>query len=253
MTGSNSGNLKATVYLKIFILPIALLSMFNFAIGQSIEKKYLLGQFDESKDKRFVKIEDQHARGSAVGKFLRKESYLAFVKMAGAAKIEGVELVIISATRNFDSQKIIWENKWEGRTPVQGKNLTTIKNLEERAKLILLYSSMPSTSRHHWGTDMDLNSLENSYFASGEGLRVYQWLQSHAAEYGFCQPYTSKADGRAGYEEEKWHWSYLPLSKELLKEYVKSVGYSDIKNFKGSEAARSIKAIENYVQGIGCK
>ena len=100
---------------------------------------------------------------------------------------------------------------------------------------------------------MDLNSLENSYFASGEGLRVYQWLQSHAAEYGFCQPYTSKVDGRTGYEEEKWHWSYLPLSKELLKEYVKSVGYSDIKNFKGSEAARSIKAIENYVQGIGCK
>ena len=65
--------MKATVYFKFFILSIALLSMFNFAIGQSIEKKYLLGQFDESKDKRFVKIEDQHARGSAAGKFLVAE------------------------------------------------------------------------------------------------------------------------------------------------------------------------------------
>jgi zinc D-Ala-D-Ala carboxypeptidase len=218
-----------------------------------VEKKYLLGQFDESKDSRFVKLDDSHTKGSAVGKYLRKESYEAFVKMATAAKQEGLNLFIISATRNFDAQKTIWENKWEGRTKVEGKNLTTIKDLKERARLILLYSSMPGTSRHHWGTDMDLNSLENAYFASGEGLKIYQWLTSHAAEYGFCLPYTSKVNGRTGYEEEKWHWSYMPLSKILLEEYKKTINYSDITGFKGSEVAKSIKAIENYVQGIGCR
>jgi zinc D-Ala-D-Ala carboxypeptidase len=217
------------------------------------DKKYLLGKFDESKDARFVKLDDAHAKGSALGKYLRKETYEAFVKMAMAARQEGVNLFIISATRNFEAQKGIWENKWEGRTLVQGKNLTTVSNLQERAKLILLYSSMPSTSRHHWGTDMDLNSLENSYFASGEGLKIYQWLTTHAANFGFCQPYTSKTSGRTGYEEEKWHWSYLPLSKTLLDDYEKTINYSDIKGFKGSEVAKSIKAIENYVQGIGCK
>ncbi|MFM7430008.1 MAG: M15 family metallopeptidase [Flammeovirgaceae bacterium] len=232
---------------------LLLLLSIKVANGQTVDKKYLLGQFDETKDSRFVKIDSQYARGSAVGKFLRKESYEAFVKMANAAKKEDVILFIISATRNFTSQKSIWENKWNGKTPVEGKNLTTISDLPERAKMILLYSSMPTTSRHHWGTDMDLNSLDNSYFASGEGLKIYQWLQIHAAEFDFCQPYTSKATGRSGYEEEKWHWSYLPLSKELLKEYKKQIRYADISGFKGSEVAKKLKVIDSYVDGVACK
>lgn len=239
--------------IKIGLLSIVFLSTVNLVFGQSSEKEYLLGRFDETNDARFVRLSEAYARGSAVGKYLRKETYEAFVKMAGAAQKEGVNLFIISATRNYESQKTIWENKWEGRTLVEGKNLTTISDLSERARMILLYSSMPGTSRHHWGTDMDLNALENSYFESGEGLKIYQWLVAHAAEYGFCQPYTSKAQGRTGYEEEKWHWSYLPLSSELLKKYVKTVRYSDIKGFKGSEIAKSIKAIDKYVQGVSCK
>ena len=33
---------------------------------------------------------------------------------------------------------------------------------------------MPSTSRHHWGTDLDLNNLNNSYFTSGKGKKIYK-------------------------------------------------------------------------------
>ena len=238
--------------IKIFFYCFVLFSP-SIMLSQDVDKNYLLGKFDESKDVRFVKLGDEFARGSAQGKYLRKEAYEAFVKMASAANQDGITLFIISATRNFEAQKRIWENKWEGRTLVEGQNLTEVTDLKKRAKLILLYSSMPGTSRHHWGTDMDLNSLENSYFDSGEGLKIYQWLTTHAAKFGFCQPYTSKAAGRTGYEEEKWHWSYWPLSKELLSAYVKSVYYSDIKGFKGSKTAKSINAIEKYVQGIGCK
>jgi zinc D-Ala-D-Ala carboxypeptidase len=230
-----------------------LLINLSAAVSQEGDKKYLLGLFDETKDVRFIRLGDEYAKGSAVGKFLRKETYEAFVKMTEAAEKDGVNLFIISATRNFEAQKAIWENKWEGRTLVEGKNLTTISDLSERARMILLYSSMPGTSRHHWGTDMDLNALENSYFESGEGLKIYQWLITNAPSFGFCQAYTSKAQGRTGYEEEKWHWSYLPLSSELLKKYVKTVRYSDIKGFKGSEVAKSIKAIDKYVQGVSCK
>lgn len=236
-----------------FVLSIAFLPTVNCSQAQPISKAYLLGQFDETNDSRFVKIDSQYARGSAVGKFLRKESYEAFAKMAQAAKKDGVILFIISATRNFTSQKVIWENKWDGKTPVEGKNLTTIADLPERAKMILLYSSMPGTSRHHWGTDMDLNSLDNSYFASGEGLKIYQWLHAHASAFGFCQPYTSKVTGRTGYEEEKWHWSYLQLSKELLKEYKKQIRYTDITGFKGSEVAKKLTVIDSYVDGVACK
>jgi hypothetical protein len=232
---------------------IRILFCFLLLIQDSIDKNYLLGRFDPAMDSRFIKLDSAVARGSAFNGYLRKETLEAFQKMADAAKREGIHLVIISATRNFDAQKKIWENKWSGKTKVEGKDLTTISDLKERARLIMLYSSMPGTSRHHWGTDMDLNSLENSYFEKGKGKKIYDWLIAHASEYGFCQPYSNKASGRSGYEEEKWHWSYLPLSKIFLRQYLTEISYSDINGFAGSEAAKSIGSIENYVNGVNCK
>ncbi len=233
-----------------------LFSVFLFfatALAQNpVEKNYLLGRFDPAFDPRFVSLPAAYAQGSALNGFLRKETFEAFQKMAEAAKKDGVNLIIISATRNFDSQKRIWENKWNGKTKVEGKDLTSVADLKKRARLILLFSSMPGTSRHHWGTDMDLNALDNLYFSSGEGLKIYQWLTTHASEYDFCQPYSAKIDGRTGYEEEKWHWSYLPLSRLFLEEYKKQISYSDIKGFDGSETAEPLQIIDNYVRGVAC-
>jgi len=216
------------------------------------EKNYLLGHFDPSLDSRFIHLTSAYAQGIALNSFLRKETFEAFRRMAEAAKTDGIDLFIISATRNFDSQKNIWENKWNGKTKVGGKDLTTILDLQERARLILSYSAMPGTSRHHWGTDMDLNSLDINYFSAGEGLKIYQWLTRHASEYGFCQVYSSKINGRSGYEEEKWHWSYFPLSKGFLEAYQKEITYSDIRGFSGSETAESLQIIDKYVKGVAC-
>ena len=184
--------------------------------------------------------------------YLRKETIAAFVKMYDAAKKEGVNLKIISATRNFSEQKSIWEAKWNGSRLVNGKNLSqTIKDPVERAKIILRYSSMPGTSRHHWGTDMDLNSLENSYFNSAEGKKIYEWLKKNAAAFGFCQPYSMKNETRLnGYEEEKWHWSYIPLSSVILKEYLQKIKPENITGFAGAETAGKLNIIEHYVKGV---
>jgi D-alanyl-D-alanine carboxypeptidase len=236
--------------MNIHYFILFLISSFN---QTAVEKNYLLGRFDPSINSEFVQLTSTYAQGSALGGFLRKETFEAFQKMASSAKKDDVDLFIISATRNFDSQKKIWENKWNGKTKVEEKNLTTIADLKERARLILLYSSMPGTSRHHWGTDMDLNSLNNDYFSNGKGLKVHQWLTAHASEFGFCQPYTSKATGRTGYEEEQWHWSYLPLSKLFLEEYKKQISYSDITGFEGSDQALSLQIINNYVDGVACR
>ncbi len=51
---------------------------------------------------------------------------------------------------------------------------------------------MPGTSRHHWGTEIDLNALNNKWFENGKGLKVYQLAYKNAAQYGFHQPYTAK-------------------------------------------------------------
>jgi len=108
---------------------------------------------------------------------------------------------------------------------------------------------MPGSSRHHWGTDMDLNDLNNpSFEKGGKYEKVYKWLEDHAAEYQFGQPYTA---GRpSGYQEEKWHWSYLPLSKKFLAIYRQNLSEKDIQGFRGAETATEIGIVKNYVLGI---
>lgn len=109
---------------------------------------------------------------------------------------------------------------------------------------------MPSSSRHHWGTDIDINNLNNSYFSSGKGLKEYNWLVENASKFGFYQPYTCKENERNGYNEEKWHWYYLPLSKLDLAYYNQQITYKDITDFEGAEFAQKIDIVKNYVNGI---
>ena len=56
-----------------------------------------------------------------------------------------------------------------------------------------------------------------------------------------------------GYNEEKWHWSYMPIAKQLLEDYRKLINYSDIKGFSASEFSQELNIIEKYVFGIECE
>lgn len=205
------------------------------------DKEELLGLFDPAMHPDFVVIEPAYTSKKSIS--LRKEVYQAFVAMHQAAKKDGINLVILSATRNFDYQKSIWERKW--KDPANSK-----LNPQDRAKVILKYSSMPGSSRHHWGTDIDMNSLSPSYFSSGKGAKEYEWLRKNAGSFGFVQTYTSKSSGRTGYEEEQWHWSYIPLAGSMLEAYNNVITYADFKGFLGAETAAEMRMIEDYVNGV---
>ena len=210
-----------------------------------VSADYLLGKFEPAGHPDFASVGKPYS--DKPGMMLRREAFEAFKKMFKAAEKEGVVLKIISSTRNFDRQKEIWEGKWTRFA----KDAPVAK---DRALKILEYSSMPGSSRHHWGTDVDLNDLNNpSFEKGGKHEKVYAWLSVHAHEYGFCQPYTA---GRpSGYHEEKWHWTYTPLSKPLLEQYKNTLSDADIKGFKGAETAVEIDIVKNYVLGINaaCK
>ena len=221
----------------------------------TITTAHLMGKFDPLKDEDFIEIDIAYA--DRPGQFLHKETYKSFIKMHQAAKKEGIDLIIKSATRNFFAQKNIWEGKWNGKRLLEGnENAAKVYPEEKRRALkILEYSSMPGTSRHHWGTDIDLNAFVNSYFEKGKGKKEYDWLVRHAKDYGFCQPYTPKgADRPDGYNEEKWHWSYMPIAKKLTAQAKKELGDDMIGGFDGATAAREIGVVEKYVLGInqGC-
>ena len=65
-------------------------------------------------------------------------------------------------------------------------------------------------------------------------------VTANASRYGFARPYTAGRSG--GYEEEKWHWSYLPLSRKFLAGWMNVFGgrpdlLSEEGRFEGSSVA----------------
>ena len=219
------------------------------AADWSIE--YLTGHFEPANHPDFIAIEPGYASGN--GMYLRRDAYEAFKKMHVAAKKEGIKLVIISATRNFEKQKSIWEAKWSGeRILSSGENAATAyPDPQQRALKIMEYSAMPGASRHHWGTDIDLNNLSDQWFVKGPGKTIYNWLSKHAGEYGFCQPYSPKGANRPdGYNEEKWHWSYVPIARQLTETARKQLGNDQLKGFSGAETAKQIDVVKKYVLGV---
>ena len=251
-----------TLSIKLTILLLSVVAIFQtttyanssdvtFNPEAAVSDRFLMGQFSASKRNDFVRINKRYASRS--GMYLQKLPYDAFKAMHAEAKQSGITLKILSASRSFYHQKSIWEAKWNGKRRVGGiRNIKrTIKDPIKRAQKILEYSSMPGSSRHHWGTEVDLNAFNNSYFQKGQGKKVYNWLVKNAPRYGFCQPYTQKNASRPhGYNEEKWHWSFKPLAANYTRQAQLRLNDNIFNGFDGSKTATRIGIINRYVLGI---
>jgi len=180
------------------------------------EREFLIGQFEFSKHPDFINIKQIGVPVKRNDLFLQKEVAEQLLKLYQQLKkdLPNAEFWVTSATRNYWHQKQIWENKWN-QYQKQYKN-----DPQQIATKILEYSSMPATSRHHWGTDFDINILDNSYYERGNGKMIYEWLKKNAKKYGFCMPYNENRN--TGYRLEKWHWSYYKLAKIYQQKWNES-------------------------------
>ena len=93
-------------------------------------------------------IEDSHLSTFETHKLTPKTA-AAFSAMQAAALKDGIDIQLVSAHRSFERQQYIWEDKFvrytaEGLSP------------EAAIARIIKYSTIPGTSRHHWGTDIDI-------------------------------------------------------------------------------------------------
>jgi len=155
---------------------------------------------------------------------MHKEAKKAFLKMKEEAAKENINIEVVSAYRNFQRQKEIYEGKYKRYT---GQGLAPI----DAIKKIIEYSTIPGTSRHHWGTDIDIidgnakprpeSVLQASNF-HGKGVfcKLKEWLNANAHSFGFYEVYTNNAN-RKGFKYEPWHFSYAAVSKPMLEEYIK--------------------------------
>ena len=73
-------------------------------------KKFLMGKFKVNEHAKFVLVDKKYHNKREL--YLQKEVLGAFIEMHKSAKKDGINLTIISGTRDFYSQKRIWERKF---------------------------------------------------------------------------------------------------------------------------------------------
>ncbi len=155
---------------------------------------------------------------------LREEAFESFLEMKKAAYSDGFDIKIVSSYRDYYRQRSIWERKYLRFTEEQG--MAPLDAIDK----IIEYSTIPGTSRHHWGTDIDIIDgypkvngdvlVPEKFEADGpyEGLKL--WMDEHSEKYGFYLTYTNNPR-RRGFKYEPWHYSYAPISISMLTAYRK--------------------------------
>lgn len=217
---------RKTVIKKTILITIILISLFQFSHAQNtISSEQLIGK---GNPKLFGN-----------GYKLREAAYLSFKKMQAEALKSNIEIGAVSSYRSFSHQKRIWERKFNSN---KSNGLSTTENI----KKIIEYSTIPGTSRHHWGTDIDIYQtnvkqprgllLESNFHNNGAFCKLKEWMDIHAKDFGFHLVYTNLPN-RKGFKYEPWHYSYKPLSSQYLKDYKKLDIANILKNDKllGSE------------------
>lgn len=120
---------------------------------------------------------------------------------------------------------------------------------KDRLDIILKFSALPGTSRHHWGTEVDLNSTTVTDWKPGKKDSLADldtWLQANAPKAGLIQSYTAGRKG--GYSEEPWHYSYAPIAMGLRERYNKEVNLDkDVRDKITAEFTKRAKAAKQTI------
>ncbi|WOI22750.1 M15 family metallopeptidase [Nonlabens ulvanivorans] len=189
---------------------------------------------------------------------LESDAQSAFNKMRAAALKDGIDLKIVSGYRSFNRQRQIWNRKYK---KYAAQSLAPDAIFDK----IVEYSTVPGTSRHHWGTDMDIIDqgasysgdvlVPNKFHGEGPFCKMKDWMEQHAATYGFELVYTLN-ENRTGFKYEPWHYSYAPLSRKLLKEYLSETDFliflrsQDILGMEKISDERLLRYYNEHIKGV---
>lgn len=175
-------------------------------------------------------LTSDHMVRTASGALMDERAAEALCKLQSRADQAGFKLSIASAFRSYERQLTIFNAKWCGDRPVLDDNNTILirEDHTDEAWLhrILRFSALPGTSRHHWGTDVDvfdpslvpegysLQLTPSEYREGGIFESLTQWLDGLIANddcEGFYRPYDRD---RGGVSEEPWHLSFSPVASK---------------------------------------
>ena len=174
-------------------------------------------------------LDESHLEMALDAPRLMPEVRAAFDRLASDARAAGFEPEVASAYRSFDRQRSIWNAKLAGERAVlddadQPVPMSALSALEQ-IHAVLRFSALPGTSRHHWGTDLDV--FDRSAMPEGYELQLcmaevceggifddfHCWLDERidsGESHGFFRPYDRD---RGGVSPERWHLSYAPAAQ----------------------------------------
>ncbi|MEZ5572294.1 MAG: M15 family metallopeptidase [Halioglobus sp.] len=180
-------------------------------------------------------LDDSHLVTLPDGHRLQADAARAFAALQRDASRAGFELAIASSFRSFSRQLAIWNAKVSGARPVYDDYGREVDMAQlqpvQQLHAILRFSALPGTSRHHWGTDLDVYDAAvvppgyqvqlslQEVVAGGIFDPLHNWLDARMAageSHGFYRPYN---EDRGGVAPERWHLSYAPRSVQCATQF----------------------------------
>lgn len=117
--------------------------------------------------------------------------------MAQAARNAGAPLRVVSAFRNWRTQKRLYRREVE----LYG---------EDRARLTV---ARPGHSEHQLGTTIDFGSggtkLKGWHYSDWADTATGSWIKKNGWKYGFVMSYPRRKRSVTCYRYEPWHWRYV--------------------------------------------
>ena len=130
------------------------------------------------------------ARYAPSGGSLAPAAAAAFMRMADAAREDGITLYSVSAYRSYSYQDSLYRRY----TAQDGVEADT-------------YSARPGFSEHQTGLALDINTASRS--AHFETTATYRWLIENCWRYGFILRYPEGREDITGFCFEPWHYRFV--------------------------------------------
>ncbi|HEX7330243.1 MAG TPA: DUF4157 domain-containing protein [Pyrinomonadaceae bacterium] len=127
---------------------------------------------------------------------------------------------------------------------------------KDRFEIIVKYSALPGASRHHWSTEVDVNSVKvEDWEPGGKFAELGEWLTNNSAKAGLIQSYNPSRPA-GGYSDEPWHLSYAPIAVGLLERYNQTVNLQTdvidaiVAEFEKRAKAKKLKMPADFATGL---
>lgn len=132
--------------------------------------------------------------------YLNNEAYESFKKMALDARLNNLNIRIISAYRSYEYQKKLYSNYLK----IDPQNIVDT------------YSARSGHSEHQTGLAIDIDNTKTSY-TNFENTNEFEWIKNNCYKYGFILRYPKDKEHITGYIYEPWHYRYVGTE---ISEYI---------------------------------